>query len=573
MRTRLTESLDLPLLRRELIEASRRPRLWIVRSLLALGCGLFLLLHYSDLHAFGSPAAAVSAFGRGSELADIINVLSLVILYLLLPITACAAFASERERQTLPLLLISRISPSRLVAEKLLSSMVLVVVLVLLNLPPLALAYALGGLSPPDLASQATVLLIAAFQINTVALFWSAVFNTSLRAFWATLITLVAFFFGPAALCIALYGTPYGSFLGADLQSLFTAFWESKLFTAPLQDGLLAVLPPLLCGCLFLIGTVLVITNWRWNAPVEGRISPLRALTHWLRTRRHTQPATSDAALRELQKSSAEPIAWRELHSASGPRIWPYIAAALAMPLAFLFLTSSTMHFSSETALVTLKFVLIVSGLLILLASGSAPFCGERERQTLSILLTTPLPTRSIVLQKLAGVRRHRTLIIAVVAVLLTQRALLSQWAILPNRFAESRQVLTTPLATEAFNLAIIWEHFTLTLWIAAAWSLASRTTLRASIGTLTTLLAYAFLHFLAMFIVFEILGSELREIYSRMLPMLPGVALIVAIVNELPVQDDYSRRWLLLSPILFGLAIATLRHTTLRLAPRWLQR
>ena len=576
---RLSERFDLPLLRRELTEAARRKRLWIVRMMLAAVQGLFVLLHYSDLDAFGSPSAAASALGQGRQLADMLNVLCLVILYLLLPITACAAFANERERQTLPLLLISRISPARLVCEKFLSSFVLVFVIMLLNLPLVALAYALGGLSPMQLLQKATVLLVAAFQVNSAAIFWSAVFSTSLRAFWATLITLLGFLAGPAIICIALNGRASTSILGIEVNELFTAFWQLSESSVTFSTVLSLITPPLVCGSLFLISAVLVLRRWRWEAPLTGRIRPLRRIAEFLRGFiSHLHVATRAPVATRVQVPQSHPIAWRECRTSRILQTSQYLLATACIPFVYQMLRSSGLGFSTVDTLFFLQTVFLIAGILFMLGIGSNAFGSERERETLAVLLTVPLSTRDIVLQKLAGVRRHRNLnliplcFLAVFAAFLRiwSKSSLSTW-LLPAQFSEPRRIYPRQFAAELYTLTLAWEHLTLVMWIAACWSLASRTTLRAAIGTLSTILGYCLLHFALLFLVFE----TLQGTAAPLLPLLPIIAFISVQIDDAPSMEDdaMTQTCLLLSPVLLAAVILLIRSSALRYAPIWLQR
>ena len=577
MSWRLWERLDMPLLRRELIEASRRRRLWIVRCLLAAIQGLFVLLHYSDFNEFDGPVAAAGVLGRGRELASMLNVLCLVILYLLLPITACAAFANERERQTLPLLLISRISPARLVAEKFLSSLVLVVIIMLLNLPLVTLAYALGGLSPVQLLLKATVLLVAAVQVNSAAIFWSAVFSTSLRAFWATIITLFAFLIGPTLFGIARFGRTTGTVFGVDVAELFIAFWQLSEFTVPLSDALPLVIAPLLCGSLFLISAVLVLTRWRWEAPLTGRIRVPQSLREFFQ-RRFTRSGARgrSAAATPVRVPESQPIAWREHQASGGLQVWGYPGAAACMPFAFMLMCSPKIGFSTWDTFVFLDLLLLIGGALIVLGAGARVIGSERERETLSVLLTIPLTTREIVWQKLAGVRRHRNLMLIPFGVLAVHAAILrfpsvASMLYLPGRSPQDRRLLPFPFAAEMYTLTLVWEHLAFVMWIAVCWSLASRTTLRAAIGTLATVLGYCLLHFVSLFLVMETLRGD----GASLLTLLPIIALITVKIDDAPSMEDVAltEACLLISPIFLGICIWCLRTYALWSAPQWLER
>ena len=105
---------EFPLLKRQAIQLSQRRRLWIVRTLLLLAQLTTVLPTYTALMS----RSTLSVLGRGSEIFAALLVCNLVLIYLLQPFASCSMIASERERQTLPLLLISRISPRWLVWEK-----------------------------------------------------------------------------------------------------------------------------------------------------------------------------------------------------------------------------------------------------------------------------------------------------------------------------------------------------------------------------------------------------------------------------------------------------------------------
>jgi hypothetical protein len=86
--------LELPLLKRELIENSHKKRTYVLRTLVALVFMLVMLVFYSEQIARHSNALHVR--GRGRDLAGILPVCNLVAIYALLPAMACSAISSER---------------------------------------------------------------------------------------------------------------------------------------------------------------------------------------------------------------------------------------------------------------------------------------------------------------------------------------------------------------------------------------------------------------------------------------------------------------------------------------------
>ena len=572
MTSAVTTWFDLPLLRRELLETTRRRRLWIIRGVLAVLQMVFVVVNYNVLAA---TAARFTAFGGGQEIADVLNICNLIAVYLLLPITACAAIASERERQTLPLLLISRISASRLILEKFLSSLIPVLTLMAISLPSLTLAYSLGGLSPQQLAGSAAAMLLAAVQVTTAAIFWSAAFRTSQQAFWATLFTLLVYLLGPGMLGLILGDRLQGRIFGlsVDISSLFIGFWKLPR-QLPLEIPVQLCLPPLIAGSVLLVGAAAVLRKYRCDPPLSRLPQPLwilRGLFTWLRKRPAAigsagQPQGVSEPIPPMRVPAERPLAWRECSTSAayGPRL--FILLILFVPFALWMLTQSNLNFHPEVACIELTFILMITGVLVVLSVGARSFGLERDRQTLAVLLTTPQSTHEILMQKLTAASRARLLFMTgflVLAVIRISDPFLSNL----NRDNRMPRAFFEPL-----GLILIWEHLTLVIWVSAAWSMFSRTTLRAAVGTLATLFGYCLLHLL--FIIFIEFGNMLS--LSILLTGLPLTAWMSIVFNDLPpwASDEMLGTSLIaLTTMIFGALLILLRKFVQRMAPKWLQR
>lgn len=560
--------LDLPLLRRELLETSRGRRLWIIRGVLAALQMLFVVVNYDDLT---DSANGVNAFGGGQEIADVLNICNLIAVYLLLPLTACAAIASERERQTLPLLLISRISAGRLILEKFLCSLIPVLTLMAISLPSLALAYSLGGLSPEQLAGSVAAMLVASVQVTTAAIFWSAVFRTSLQAFWATLFTLLAYLIGPGLLGvlsgIGFSGRVFG--LTFEISSLFIGFWELP-WQVPFDEAVKLSLPPLIVGSALLAGACGVVKRYRCEAPLSRLPRPLTLLRRLLGSLwKHRGSAASvkqTAGVAEplppMRVPAERPIAWRECVTSAAYRPRLFFLLTLFIPSALWMMMESDLNFEPIFAFVMLSFVLMIAGTLVVLSVGARSFGLERDSETLAVLLTTPQSTSGIVIQKLAAARRVRWLFmfgfVIVAAIRLVDPILLFQ----THKYRLPRLVF------EPLGLLLVWEHLTLALWVSIAWSLFSRTTLRAAVGSFVTLFGYCLLHFFALFFFLEILGTSLDVLLTG----LPLIAWISIMVDEVPSRDSYEslvNGLLFFSAVWLGTTLVGLRVFVLRMAPR----
>ena len=152
--------LGLPLLTKELIEQAARKRTYVVR--LVYASLLFLLAFWqftSILSSNGSNSLAI--LGSGTDMFNrVIELQSLGIL-LFLPALACGAITSEKERDSLTMLLVTRLGPFTILLEKLLGRLVPMFSFLLLSLP-LLLA------SPSSQSSPLSVLPLGASQASVV---------------------------------------------------------------------------------------------------------------------------------------------------------------------------------------------------------------------------------------------------------------------------------------------------------------------------------------------------------------------------------------------------------------------
>ena len=148
---RRCRSWGLPLLAKELIELAVRPRTYQIRIAYA---AILLLISFCVLVA-NVPSAdisTVSALGVGRPVLIALTILQEFGLYVVLPILACSTLTTEKERQSLDLLLITRLGPWTIIFEKFLSQLIAAVNLLMLSLPLIAFSYALGGITPERLA-------------------------------------------------------------------------------------------------------------------------------------------------------------------------------------------------------------------------------------------------------------------------------------------------------------------------------------------------------------------------------------------------------------------------------------
>ena len=158
---------------------------------LVLGAFWLLVVNVPTLiPVIGSSAGASSsvtvqtlvAGNRGVFLFYALAICMLAAVFSITPAVAGSAISSERENDTLDLLLIAGMRARSVVLGKLVAAVLFVVLLASTAIPGFAIAWMFGGVSARDVALAALVLLATVAFISAVGLFFSAVTRSSTLA-------------------------------------------------------------------------------------------------------------------------------------------------------------------------------------------------------------------------------------------------------------------------------------------------------------------------------------------------------------------------------------------------------
>ena len=98
------------------------------------------------------------------------------------PAVSASAFAGERERGTLDLLLLQGPGPARIVLGKVLASLVFSLLLLAVGVPFFAPAWSFGGVQPDQVIALITILCTATLFFCALGVFFGAVLNGALQA-------------------------------------------------------------------------------------------------------------------------------------------------------------------------------------------------------------------------------------------------------------------------------------------------------------------------------------------------------------------------------------------------------
>jgi ABC-type transport system involved in multi-copper enzyme maturation permease subunit len=375
---------ETPLLLKELAELAARRRTYIIRFFYALA--LFLA---GLLVLFGQTTRTDSLLGHGRSLFLELVWLQHLAVLLLVPAMTASALTIEKERETLPLLLLTRISPTEIILQKFLSRVVPVLSYVLLSFPLLAVAYSYGGVTTADLVMACGGLALAVVYQAAFSLLCSSYFRTTVEA-------IIGVYVGQIAL----------SFLTCGFVPLSVLSGGRGDFTDPGLFSLFAVRSLFLSG-LYLVLATEFLHRRAFIPPRNVLLELFQALDRMFN---EMNSVTGGVVLVRdgdpLPKTL--PVAWRETskRSLGTFRYLVRVLVAIELPILVVSQLVNIEMVRGHAAMTFLWYALWIAAAAMLCLHAGNVIASERSRQTLDVLLATPLTGREILIQKLAGVRR-----------------------------------------------------------------------------------------------------------------------------------------------------------------------
>lgn len=162
-----------------------------------------ILLGYNGLLAlFGLFAFYVtfeygSRYGRTVNYSAILEIYSIIaavefgLVLFTVPALTAASISGEREKQTLEILLTTKLSPIQIILGKLASSISMMILLALSSLPILALVFTIGGVTFRDLMEFMILIVVTAIFLGSIGIFFSTLFKKTTSATVSTYGTLL----------------------------------------------------------------------------------------------------------------------------------------------------------------------------------------------------------------------------------------------------------------------------------------------------------------------------------------------------------------------------------------------
>ncbi|MBM4074250.1 MAG: hypothetical protein FJ267_01240 [Planctomycetes bacterium] len=376
-----------PLLTKDLIEQASYRRTYIVRFFYAAVLYGAAIWMYDDFIQHGVESGT-AVMGGGISLFHSLMFWQSMAIYILMPTLTCGAIAGEKERETLALLLITKLSPWTIVLEKLLSRVVMMGTFQLLSLPLFGIIYGLGGVELDVIVISIVYLFAQSLMIGALGVLCSVASGTTTSALMATYVLALTFLSCFCYVSMPSVGQRISTLTFAVtgiIQSLVMAAVFVCIARAQLVEK--AFVPP--TNHLLILFRMLDKYFEDLNKQTTGGIV--------LIPDRDFLPDFYSIAWRETRKKSLGTARYlfRLLAILEGP---------LILAISWTILDMSRTSFSGPFQF----FVAVlwpISALAIIVHSINV-LASERSRQTLDLLLVSPLSQRELVTEKLAGVRR-----------------------------------------------------------------------------------------------------------------------------------------------------------------------
>lgn len=411
-----------PILAREWLVAPRKVRFYLQRvtfvvvffSLVctawALIAGIQQVRNLGDLARFGSLVF------------QIVMPLELVVTIFLGTIAAASTVSQEKDRRTLILLLLTRLSSWEIVIGKLASSLIGLSNLIFATLPLLLLIALLGGVSVSQVIVATCVVLVSSYWTAALA---NAVAFWREKTFQTLAITLLAIA-GWMVFCEAIaFGTiPQISPVWAEILSPLRALWtacqpinQSAWNIVPHGAAVIYCLLGSLVGTLFCLLAISQLRTWNPSQQIRPQApEPDETYDALLPANAGKVAEERTWKVRAPRAMWDNPILWREM------RTWAYGRKLMIIRLAYLLLfvaAIAALYWSVSSGL-ALQRSRLSDELIPVSARVLAPFfcislvminalavnsiTNERDGQALDLLLVTQITPAQFLLGKLLGV-------------------------------------------------------------------------------------------------------------------------------------------------------------------------
>ena len=374
---------DNPVLQRELLTNLRAPRAFVLMLVYQIALAAVILIAYPRDVRIDLTRESASA----QRLVDFFFVGQFAIASLMAPSFTAGSITGEKERKTYEMLLASPLRPWVIVSGKLIAALTHLVVLIIGSLPIIMLCLPLGGVSIYELLAAYMGLVFAIFLFGSISIFCSSYFKRTSSSL------VVSYVFILPILLIGVFA------------------WLGLSSRGDLRLFLTTTAVPILCS---LFSAVLLSVTARrllyppdvgsqGNEVVDLEKEQREAVGLVIQRDQFPDNLFAPPRRKTLMDDAANPVYDKEMHAelfSQGTlmlRLVIQLSMVLAIPLMAILL-----FWFPNLASYYVGYVLVFN-LLTAPVFTAGSITGERERQTLDLLLTTTISSWQIMWGKLVS--------------------------------------------------------------------------------------------------------------------------------------------------------------------------
>jgi len=189
-------------------EMKIRMRGWRTALGIAVYLGVLLLigfLYYVTFVeiSFSLDSSVNARQAAGMRIYSALAVIQFSLILLITPAQTAGTISGEREKQTLDLLLSTKMSSSGIVFGKLISSVSYIILLIITSIPLFSLIFLFGGITPGDMAKLFLFYIITAIATGSIGIFFSTLFKRTVMSTVVTYLTI--FLLGLVSVILGIY--------------------------------------------------------------------------------------------------------------------------------------------------------------------------------------------------------------------------------------------------------------------------------------------------------------------------------------------------------------------------------
>lgn len=419
LRRWLADRCEFPLFLRELrglFGSGFRLGLWLVTVLLTV---VFLLLWLGETGGVLRQASGSRFRSQWTLLGQFLA--GCVVLAGYATTAGAASISQERERQSLELLLLTRMSVFQVVWQKfaavLLQSLLLVVPCFLLT----SLAYAGGGSSLAGLLVVWLLLFVVGVQLAASAVMCSALISSPAISlgviwfFWMCLLAIPGLLEDVGILPQWYWFRGAGAVLGILPFVHFPVGFSVVVTGGGVPEFLLSCVPPLVLSVLMLLVAVEGIRRWPGRAFLNPQSVQVprrwleRRIAGWIsrvRGRSDSRVAVDSEVRESRQLPERDPVRWRELARNPQTRWHAHVLYCVTVLLGLLWLRRQLSPLEFAVSLPVLQVAYGLLSMLMVVVCVCEALAFERQQGTRDLLWLMPISNVELLRQKLAGADR-----------------------------------------------------------------------------------------------------------------------------------------------------------------------